>query len=83
MVYLAQRYYGIPQVVRENSNYLAFLQVLGDVKRILNVFNHVNDIEVVLQYYSQTMSRPYTPFIIDNKKRQYRMGFYNVFPLPE
>lgn len=81
IAYLAQSYFVIPKVVRNNCNYLVLLKLSGD--RELNMILKENSLGVdkrqMLDMYKYAVREKFSPLIInvesteDNKK--YRKGF--------
>jgi len=81
IAYLAQSYFVIPKVVRNNSNYLVLLKLSGD--RELNMILKENSLGVdkntMLNLYKYSTREKFSPFIIDIEStddyKKYRKGF--------
>jgi len=79
--YLAQNYFIIPKVIRNNCNYLVLLKLSGD--RELNIILKENGLGLsknqLLNMYEYATDTKFSPLIIDiestNKNRKFRKGF--------
>ena len=79
--YLAQNYFIIPKVIRNNCNYLVLLKLSGD--RELNIILKENGLgltkEQLLDMYEYATGEKFLPLIIDiestDKSRKFRKGF--------
>lgn len=81
IAYLAQSYFVIPKVVRNNCNYLVLLKLSGD--RELNMILKENSLGVdkrqMLDMYKYSTREKFSPLIIDvestDDNKKYRKGF--------
>lgn len=68
MVFLSQSYYKIPQLIRQNSNYIIMkkLQSIKDLKRILSEYSLGVDIDMMTKMYSYAMEQgdPHSAFFM-------------------
>ena len=79
--YLAQNYFVIPKVIRNNCNYLVLLKLSGD--RELNIILKENGLgltkEQLLDMYEYATEEKFSPLIIDiestDKTHKFRKGF--------
>jgi len=81
IAYLAQNYYMIPPVVRQNCNYLVLLKINGlrEVKMILKSGGIGIDADQLISMYKFATNEKFVPLIIDLEERdetkKFRRGF--------
>ena len=81
VAYLAQNYFQIPKIVRNNCNYLVLLKLSGD--RELSIILKENGLglskECLLSLYEYSTRDKFYPLIVDiestDKNKKYRRGF--------
>jgi hypothetical protein len=82
IAYLAQNYYCIPSVIRQNCNYLVLLKINGskEVKMILKSGGVGIDSEQLIQMYKYATSHKFIPLIINLEESdetiKFRKGFH-------
>ena len=67
VIYLSQKFYAIPQIIRGNSNYFVLLKLTGkrEIKLILSEFSlGVNESEL-MDLYTQATSEKFQPLLVD------------------
>jgi hypothetical protein len=81
IAYLAQNYYCIPVVIRQNCNYLVLLKINGqrEVKMILKSGGIGIEVEQLIQMYKYCTLDKFVPLIIDlessDENHKFRKGF--------
>lgn len=81
IAYLAQAYFVIPKVVRNNCNYLVLLKLSGDreLSMILKENSLGVDKQQMLSMYKYATQEKFIPFIVDiestDDNQKYRKGF--------
>lgn len=81
IAYLAQNYYCIPVVIRQNCNYLVLLKINGqrEVKMILKSGGIGIEVEQLIQMYKYCTQDKFVPLIIDlessDENHKFRKGF--------
>jgi len=81
IAYLAQNYYCIPPVVRQNCNYLVLLKINGlrEIKMILKSGGIGVDADQLIALYKHATDTKFVPLIIDLEERleekKFRKGF--------
>jgi len=81
IAYLAQNYYLIPPVVRQNCNYLVLLKINGsrEVKMILKSGGIGIDADQLISMYKYATQEKFVPLIIDleesDESKKFRRGF--------
>tara|TARA_R110000868_G_scaffold277953_2_gene537727 strand:+ start:1658 stop:2317 length:660 start_codon:yes stop_codon:yes gene_type:complete len=81
IAYLAQNYYQVPTVVRQNCNYLVLLKINGsrEVKMILTSGGIGIDAEQLIALYKYSTAEKFIPLIINleesDEKKKFRRGF--------
>lgn len=81
IAYLAQNYYLIPPVVRQNCNYLVLLKINGlrEIKMILKSGGIGVDADQLIALYKHATDTKFVPLIIDLEERleekKFRRGF--------
>lgn len=81
IMYLAQNYYQIPKIIRNNCNYLIILKISGDrdLRTILKENSvGVQDKDQLVRMYEYATAEKFSPFIIDieesNIQHKFRKG---------
>ena len=81
IAYLAQNYYQVPTVVRQNCNYLVLLKINGsrEVKMILTSGGIGIDAEQLIALYKYATAEQFIPLIINleesDENKKFRRGF--------
>lgn len=84
VLYIAQSYYNIPQVIRKNANYVFVKKIstVRDLKGILSEYQLDRDPKTVMQYYKDSLLIPNSFLMIDlktqNPNLRYRLGYDGI-----
>ena len=67
VIYLSQKFYAIPQIIRGNCNYFVLLKLTGkrEIKLILSEFSLGVNEEQLMDLYQQATSEKFQPLIVD------------------
>lgn len=80
VIYLSQKFFAIPQIIRGNCNYFMLLKLTGkrEIKLILSEFSLGVNEEQLMDLYTQATSEKFQPLLIDLDApldKKFRRGF--------
>jgi len=80
VIYIAQSYYAIPKLIRQNANYIIILKMSNNrnVNLLLSEFNLDISKKQLLNMYKYATKDKFNVFIIDVDKNEFRKNFTNI-----